>query len=46
MSELALDLLELRRVTTGRSDALLERRLREVAARLISAGLRDFRAGC
>lgn len=46
MSELACDLLELRRLAIGGAGALIEHLLREVAARLISAGLHDFRAGC
>lgn len=46
MSELARDLLELRRLARGGAGALIEHLLREVAGRLISAGLRDFRLGC
>ena len=46
MSELARDLFELRRLALGGAGALIEHLLREVAARLISSGLRDFREGC
>ncbi|CDY76141.1 hypothetical protein BGLT_05214 [Caballeronia glathei] len=46
MSVLAEDLIELKRLAEGGAGALVEKLLHEVAARLISDGLRDTREGC
>lgn len=45
MSQLAGDLMELRRLANGGADALTETLLREVAAELIAEGVRDERQG-
>lgn len=46
MSDLALDLLELKRLAVGGMGRLTETLLIEVAARIIASGLRDDREGC
>lgn len=46
MSELAKDLFELERLAEGGAGALTEHLLREVAAEIISEGLRDMMGGC
>jgi hypothetical protein len=46
MSQLAEDLLELKRLAVGGMGALTEKLLHEVAARIIASGLRDDREGC
>lgn len=45
MSSLALDLMELRRLSEGGAGALTDTLLHEVAAALISEGVRDEREG-
>lgn len=45
MSQLAGDLLELRRLAEGGAGALTEHMLREVASELIAEGVRDERQG-
>lgn len=45
MSTLALDLLELRRLSEGGAGALTDLLLHEIAAALIAEGVRDERGG-
>lgn len=45
MSELAKDLLELKRLSDGGAGALTDHLLHEVAANLIAEGVRDEREG-
>lgn len=45
MSQLALDLIELTRIAQGDAGTLTLHLLKEVAARLISEGVRDAREG-
>jgi hypothetical protein len=46
MSDLAQDLIELKRLAAGGMGALTEKLLHEVAARIIASGLRDEKGGC
>jgi hypothetical protein len=46
MSDLALDLLELKRLAAGGMGALTEKLLHEVAARIIASGMRNELEGC
>ncbi|SEB24773.1 hypothetical protein [Paraburkholderia sartisoli] len=46
MSQLAEDLIELRRLSQGGARALTDHLLREVAADLISEGVADELGGC
>jgi hypothetical protein len=46
MSDLALDLIELKRLSAGGMGALTEKLLHEVAARIIASGMRNELEGC
>jgi hypothetical protein len=46
MSDLALDLIELKRLAQGGCGALTEKLLHEVAARIIASGMQDEKGGC
>jgi hypothetical protein len=46
MSDLAQDLIELKRLAEGGMGALTETLLHEVAARIIASGLRNELEGC
>ncbi|CAB3730587.1 hypothetical protein [Paraburkholderia rhynchosiae] len=46
MSQIASDLIELKRLADGGAGALTEHLLREVAADIIAEGVADERGGC
>jgi hypothetical protein len=46
MSQIAEDLIELKRLAEGGAGALTEHLLREVASNLIAPGVSDQREGC